>query len=218
MPSLRSPLLRLLVPLAAALLLVRLESYLSAWIRSRPGLLVVAMVVLLGGLLLSHIRQLLIVALCFGISLLALGDVFQAKPPPPLDYVVIARLYPFGWALLALLAAGAGVGEALKPGSVWARRCYFGAAALYLSARGVNGLLRSTNWESLVLLGTGLAAWIGVLFANRIVAAEMEAMEEDDLACQTRAEAERRAATIAAREWREKPEEMPKAPPQSTGC
>jgi len=205
----RSPLLRLFGPLAAAYLLIQLEPYLTVWSQRRPGLLVVAMVALLGGMLLPHVRQLLIVTLCFGISLLALQDTFRpVLPPPTLDYAIVERMYPFAWALLALLAAIAGLMEALKPGSVWARRFYFGAASLYLSGRGLNGLLRYLNWESTVLLVTGIVAGVGVFFAHRIVAAEVEALGEEMVETQGEHSA-RRAATVAAREWRDKPEEMP---------
>jgi hypothetical protein len=209
------PALRLVIPLSVAFLLIKLDDagWLTALAKNRPGVLPVAMAALLGGLLLSHVRRWLIVTLCFGVSLLALRDSIYPKVPPELDRIYdgieMKSLYQFGWMLLASLAAVAGAGEALRPGLVWARRCYFGAASLYLSGHGVIGLLRQMNAESLVLLVCGVVALAGVFMAHRIVAAEEEEQGHEDLRALEEQRA-RRAEQLAAREWRENPEELTK--------
>jgi hypothetical protein len=202
------PVLRLIVPMAVALIVLRSEQRLTVLAQERPGIIPVAMVALVAGLLSPYVRRWLIVTLCFGISLLALRDTFRIVPlPAAVDYVWVERIYPFGWGLLSLLAVIAGAMEALQPGSVLARRFYFAAASLYFSGHGLISFLKVHNWQSLVLFLTGLVAFVGIFTAHKIVAAE-EATEPDDedmraLAGQE-AERERR---LAAREWREAHEE-----------
>lgn len=207
---------RILVPLTAAFLAIVLEPFLTALAVSRPGVLPVAMVTLLGLLLLPRARRLLLVTLCYGVALLAFRDAFRVVPPPPLiDYDITEDLFPIlrplVWGMVAILAGTAGTLEAIEPGRVTARRCYFAAAALYFSGNGLLGLLRTVNWEALALLATGIGAAFGVLYAHRIVAAEKETEAEDD---DIRALAElpaKRAALIAAREWQDAPEKLPNA-------
>src|SRR5262245_16326976 len=95
-------LLKVLLPLAAAFLVIRLESSLTGLVRARPGVLPVAMFTLVGGLLVRRVRQGLIVALCFGIALLAMEDVFRPMwLPPALDYQfgdLLQIVYPVAWA------------------------------------------------------------------------------------------------------------------------
>jgi hypothetical protein len=198
------PALRLLVPMAVALIVLRSEQQLTILAQERPGVIPVAMVALVAGLLSPYVRRWLIVTLCFGISLLALRDTFRIVPlPPAVDYVWVERIYPFGWGLLSLLAALAGAVEALQPGSVLARRCYFAAASLYFSGHGLISFLKVHNWQSLILFLTGLVALVGVFTAHRIVAAEEATASEDadiQALAERNAERERR---LASREWRE---------------
>lgn len=195
-------LLRLSAPLLAAYLMIRLEPVFSTLAAERPGVLPVAMVALIGGILTPRVRRWLIVTLCYCIALLAIRDVSATTLPPVLNYPQIERLVPAGWATLAALASLAAIMEARVPGSVGGRRCYFGAASLYFIGHGLFGFLKSANWSSLVLLVTGVIAMAGVFYAPRIVLAENEMEEDEDM----RALAEReamRAARLASREWKD---------------
>lgn len=201
------PALRVFGPLAVAYSAIKLEAQLTALVQSRPGVLPVAMVAMLAGLLVPQVRRALIITLCFTISLLALQDaVTRVHLPAEFDYVGVERLVPYGWAALSILAATAGLAEALHSESVWARRCYFGAASLYFTGHGLLGYAHQPNWGSLVLLGTGIIAAFGVVFAHRIVAAEQETgLDDEDLKAQAERDA-RRAEALAAREWRDSEE------------
>ena len=195
------PGVRIAIPLVGAFLMIGLEPQFTRLVQDRPGTLPVAMVALLGGLLLARVRRYLIVTLCFSISLLAISDAINNVPPAIIDTTTVDAFYPYGWAILAMLAAGAGVGEAICAGSVLARRCYFATAALYFSVHGLLSLLRIVSWEGVALVVTGLVAWMGVLMAHRIVAAEIEdAPEDDDIRVMSEQNA-RRAAQLASKEW-----------------
>jgi hypothetical protein len=188
----------------AALAVIRLEPYLTELVKSRPGVLPVAMFGLAGCLLLPRIRQMMIVTLCFGIMFLALQDAFgNPRLPAAIDYRILERLYPFAWGTLALLAFASAIAEALRPGDVWARRCYFGAAALYLCGHGLLAFLRYPSVQSVILFTTGLFALAGAFMAARIVSREQEAVEmEEDLRALA-VHMERRSRVTAAREWKE---------------
>src|SRR5438128_2127244 len=130
--------MRLLLPLIAAMLIVAYERQFAYIVRSRPSVIPVLLVAMLGGMLLQQVRHWLIVGLCFGISAMAVRDAFRvALVAPAAQSQLVATAYAVSWIVIALLAAGAGGAEALKPGSVWARRCYFAAAALYCGGRGI---------------------------------------------------------------------------------
>ncbi len=205
------PLLRILIPFAAAYLVISSEGLLAELVRIRPGVLPVAMVSLLGALLFAPVRRWLIVTLCFGISLLALRDSLRFVPlPAEIDYVFVERAYPLVWGFLAILGTAAGIGEALAPGAIWARRCYFGAAAIYFCGHGLFGLLRTGNWESLALLLMGFGACAGMIFAHKIVAAEVYAEPMDEDLIEQAERMKQRAESMAAREWRDVSEERPK--------
>lgn len=215
---LTGPIIRILLPAAIAALLIYSEPWLTYLAQTRPGVLPVAMVVLLGGLLLGRVRRWLIVTLCYGITLLAARDVILAyngilippSLPAVIDYVnveavysVVRSLHPYGWALLAMLSAVAGTLEAIRPGSVVARRYYFGSAALYFMGHAFFGLVKQPSWESIVLLLIGLVAFAGIFLAHRIVAAEEVADQEDEDIRQMAASLRRRAENLALREWRD---------------
>ncbi len=209
----RRPALRLAVPLSIAFVVILLEEPLAAFAQAYPGVLPVAMVSLLACLLMPAARRWLIVTLCFGIGLLAWRDVWRIVPlPPALDYVIVEQMYPFGWALLALLALTAGVAEALRPGSVWARRCYFAAAAVYFAGHGFVSFFKSPNWQSAIMLATGIIAVFGIFTAQAVVAAEEEMLPEDDDIRALVTDKERRVARLADREWREAPDNVTPSP------
>lgn len=159
-----------------------------------------------GSLVVRPVRRMLISALCFAIALLALRDALGVVSlPPAIDYVFLEMLYPYVSGVLALLAAGAGLVEALIPGSVVGRRYYFGTAALYLLGHGILGMIRDPSAGSTVLVACGAMALIGVFLAHRIVAREeMPEPEDDDLA-EMHARMKHRTEALLAKEWRDKP-------------
>jgi hypothetical protein len=199
--------LRLAIPFAIAYLVIQMEPILGVLAQERPGIIPVAMVALVAGFLLPYARRWMIVTLCFGVSLLALKDALRINVPLPaaIDYDVVEKIYPFGWGALSLLAALAGVGEALRPSSVWARRCYFGAAALYFLGHGVVSFLKAANWQSAVLTVVGFVALCGVFMADKVVETEVYDEPDEDLLEPT-PQKDERSARLAAREWRETPE------------
>jgi hypothetical protein len=199
--------LRLVVPALAAGIAVYFESRFSGFFRARPGLLPIAMFLLMGALLIARWRRWLIVCLCFGVAWMALRDALgPLRLPPELDYVKVERIYPFAWGLLALLAACAGCAEALQPSSVLARRAYFAAAAVYLIGHGSLGLLLGRGGGAWVLLACGVCATVGVFVAHRIVEREEAPPVEDQDLVDMRRRQQERSAALQQREWKEKPE------------
>jgi hypothetical protein len=198
--------LRLVIPLTAAFVVVRFENRLAAFAQDHPGILPVTLVALVAGLLYPAIRRWLIVTLCFGVGMLAMRDAFSVmRVPEQIDYLFLESLYPYGWGLLALLACTAGAVEALSPGSVWARRCYFGAAFLYFFGHGALSFLRMHNWQSVVLMMSGLCSLYGIFTARRVVATELEMEAEDEDLRALEQQRELRAQRLAACEWHETP-------------
>lgn len=192
----------ILVPLGIAYALLKAESTLGQLAKDRPGIVPVAMVALVAGFVLPFARRWLVVTLCFGVGLLALRDTFgEHLLPAQLDFEGVNRIYPFGWGALAVLAFFAGIGEAVHPGSVWARRCYFGAAALYFLGHGVISFIKIPNWQSAVLAVVGVVALFGVKLADRVVEAEeeYEPLEEDIKAIVERQN--ERSSRLSSREW-----------------
>lgn len=205
---------RLVGPLALAYALIRCEPWLTGLMRTRPGVLPIAMVALAIGIVIARVRRWLIVTLCYGIGLLALRDLQNLAPlPPQVDYVFIEQVYPYGWGFLAVIALAAGAAEALYPSSIWARRCYFGAAALYLGGHGLIALLSHPNYNAAILLITGLFAAGGVFYAPQIVARE-ELDERDDEDLQAlREHAAERQKSLARLEWQEPREDPSRSGP-----
>jgi hypothetical protein len=204
----KRPIMKLVVPLILAYAIIALEGPIAAFAVDHPGLLPVAMVSLVACLLMPAARRWVVVTLCFGIGLLALRDTFRPVwIPSAIDFVVVERVYPFGWALLAILALVAGVAEALRPGSVWSRRCYFAAATVYFGGHGLFSFIKFPNWQSAVLMATGVVAIFGIFNAHRIVAAENAEAEDDEDIRALAAETQRRSARLADREWREAAEQ-----------
>jgi hypothetical protein len=198
------PLLRLVIPLLSAYLLIEVEPILGALAQDRPGIVPVATVAFIFGLISAPVRRWLIVTLCFGVTILAVRDTFrEVILPPSLNYVFIDKTYPFAWGAIAILGGFAAVGEALRPGTIWARRCYFGAAALYFLGHGSLGFLKTPNWHSTIMMAVGLVSLSGVFMADRVLEEddEEEPMDEDmrELAKQNA----QRASRLAAKEWRE---------------
>ena len=203
----KRPALRLVIPFTLAYLVLALEAPLAAFAVNHPGLLPIALVSLVTCFLLPATRRWIVVTLCFGICLLAWRDTFRTVwIPPAIDYVFVEKIYPFGWALLAALAFVAGIVEALRPGSLWARRCYFAAAAVYFGGHGLFSFVKYPNWQSAVMMSTGILAVFGMFNAHKIVANEKVDYPEDEDIRELAAENSRRTARLADREWREAPD------------
>ena len=192
--------LRLLVGIAAAALCLALAPRIEWLARQRPGFVPVAMAVLLGGLLHPRVRHWFIISLCFSVSLLAVKDMLRTVPmPPQIDWAASHAAYPVVWLLVAVLAAAAGVLEALHPGSVAARRCYFATAAVYFTGHGFTGFLWEGNWQTLAALAIGVVASLGAVFAHRLDANTESPVSEDV----DEARAAKTREKVAAREWHE---------------
>ena len=200
-------LLTLALPALIALAIVALESPLTEWAKQRESILPVAVFVLLAAMLHPRFRHLLVSTLCYGVAFLALRDMLTRHVflPPSLDYENIVRLRSLALFSIAVLAGIAGIAETIRPGTVWARRCYFIASALYFSGIGVINLLIHPSWVSIVLTVTGVIALFGVIFAPRIVAEGNEEDEEvalDDEVLQQQREEKHRLA-LHAKEWQD---------------
>jgi hypothetical protein len=194
-------------PPLIALLAVWREPFLTAWAHKHEAVLPLGLFLLLLSLLHSRLRHLLVISLCYGVSFLALRDVFlvYGQPlPPQLDYDFIAASRPTALLLVSILAMIAAVVETIRPGSVWARRCYFGAAALYFIGTGVINFCFNHSWQSVMLAITGVTALFGCLYAHRIIASELQPEEEEaeisDVDLQQRTEAAHLRA-LQAKEW-----------------
>jgi hypothetical protein len=196
----------LLLPLLTWLA-VRQEPALTQLSRTHEAMLPLATMLLLAALLHPRLRHYLVVALCYGVAFLALHDVArvaQVPLPPALNYDWVDMMRPVGLWLVAALAAVSGIAESLFPGRVWARRCYFAAAALYFTGVAVMGYAWTHSWQSMVLGITGITAIVGCALAHRIVAAE--AQMEDDVASDEMEQQAREAMhqrTLQSKEWRD---------------
>jgi len=153
---------------------VAMEAPVTAWVKGRESALLAAVFVLLAAMMHQRIRQMLITTLCYGVACLALRDMLQSRGavlPPAYDYVWVGNGRIVALLLVALLAATAGLTETLRPGTTLARRLYFGASSLYFSGLGVLNFVWHGTWQSVLLCFTGVVAFFGCLYADRIVAA-----------------------------------------------
>ena len=211
-------LLKIALPLVTAWAALQLEPYLSALAHDRPAVLPAAMFTLIVCVLIARTRQALLITISFGVGMLAVREAFgPIRLPAEIDYREIELLYPFVWGAIAVFAMGAGVAEARHAGSIWARRCYFAAAALFLLGKGTLTLAQRPSIQAAVLVLSGLFSVYGVVYAHRIVARErMEEPVEEDLQAMREAPAARSAA-LAAKEWRE-PSERGATNPRQAGA
>ncbi len=196
-----------LIPALAACLIVALEAPLTQWAKQRESVLPISVFILLGALLQPRFRHLLVSTLCYGVSFLALRDMLSSRVflPASLDYENIVRLRSLALLTVAMLAGVAGVAETLNPGTVWARRCYFIASALYFSGIGIINILIYPTWVAYVLAGTGIIAVFGAVFAARIVASDEEVppVTRGDDEQEQREREERHRRTLRSKEWQD---------------
>ncbi len=196
-----------LPPIVAAVA-VAMEPALTALSRSREAILPLATLVLLAALLHPRLRHFLVVGLCFGVSFLAVRDIWrvnQVPLPPVLRYDLLETLRPIGLLTVAVLAALAGIGESIRPGAIWARRFYFGSAALYFTGLGLMNYAWHGSWRAVVLFVTGVTALLGCLFAHLLsdphVQPEANEVDPDTKQQQERETAHRLA--LQTKEWRD---------------
>jgi hypothetical protein len=180
MPHGRSKNLILAVlPALIAGLIVFLEPVLTTWVKDREAVLPLTVFVLLSALLHPRLRSQLMLALCYGVAFLALRDsIRDHQLPPDLDYLWVAELRPLAQIAVAALSATAALAETFYPGTVWARRCYFGAASLYFTGLGITTYFWQASWQSAMFISIGVTALYGCIFAPNFM--EMETEEETD--------------------------------------
>ncbi len=213
-----------IAPALAALIVVLLEPVLTVWMKGRESVLPLAMLLLLSAMLHPRLRHLLVVTLCYGVAFLALRDALRVQPlPPSMDYDLIEEARPVALCLVAGLATLAAVTETVHPGTVWARRCYFGAAALYFTGIGLLNFIWHSSWQSILLCVTGVIALFGCIFAQHIVSEEAEEaiVESANDEAQQREREAAHLRALRAKEWREPfvdpAEETPECDSRSNG-
>ncbi len=198
-----------IVPALVASICVRNEARLTVWVGSRESVLPLAVIVLLLSVFSKRLRHLLIITLCYGVAFMAIRDISRvgSQPlPQVLNFDFIDQSRPAILMLVAALSATAAFMETFKPGTVWARRCYFAASALYFLGLGIVHVGKYGSWKAVLLCFTGVTAIFGCIFADRIVSSEA-AVEADDAVPELtdmelqelREEAHRR--TLLAKEW-----------------
>ena len=134
-------------------------------------MLPLATLLFLVALLHPRLRHFLVVTLCFFVCFCLLRERYrldQMELPDMLRYDVVESVRPLIIWSIAGLAALAGVGETLRPGTEWARRCYFGAATLFFVGLGVFDYGWNRSARSIVLCLTGVVALSLCIFAHRL--------------------------------------------------
>jgi hypothetical protein len=206
------------VPVFAAGISVLNEPRLSGWVGQHQAVLPLAVIVLLLSLLSHRLRNLLILTLCYGVAFMAVRDISRvgSQPlPQAINFDFIDHFRPAILLLIAGLAATAAFMETFNPGTVWARRCYFAAAALYFLGLGIVHVRLYGSWKAVLLCVTGVTAVFGCIFADQIVSAEKEEEEEEisDEVVQGLVE-EAHHRSLLAKEWHE-PISAASSPPSS---
>ncbi|MGC8667261.1 MAG: hypothetical protein ACP5VE_03980 [Chthonomonadales bacterium] len=198
-----------LLPLAFAFGVVWGGPFLLEFVRLRPGAVPVALFTLLVGLLLPRFREGLITSLCFMVALLAWQDArtpLADAIPREWDYTLTERLYPILWCAVTAWALATGFVVAYRPQSPAGRRSYFGLASAYFTLHGGLSLLHAFSMDGMLMVAAGIAALVAALRVHRFwggAATMGTSMQGEVLPDEERA---RRAARVAAREWRDQPE------------
>ena len=195
-------------PALLAFAALSVERYLGAWTRDRVAFLPLIMLLIGTSLLHPRLRRMFIISLCYGVAFLALRDstnVSRWQLPFRLDPDVAETLVLAALLLVAILAGIAAIAETFTPDTIWARRCYFGAAALYFTGLGVAGFGARGSWQAVVLCITGITALLGCIFADRMVDSdpveESQRIDNDEAMQRVRDDEHRRA--IRDKEWQD---------------
>ena len=201
-----------LLPPFLALAMVFIEPNLTIWVKDKPTVLPIILLMLLACLVHPRTRQMLVISLCWGVCFLAFRDTFRTKQ---MNFGVPESMYRTedlketivmtAYMTVAGLAALAALGETFSQGSVWTKRCYFGAAALYFTGIGLNSLSGTITWQAIVLSVTGLTAILGCIFTTDIISNEDESdvtgPSDDE---QQRENEERHQSALKDKEWHDK--------------
>lgn len=177
---------------------------LTTWANRHEATLLLILFALVGSLVHPRLRHLVITSLCYGVAFLAARDIFFPLGLPSslhtafMEHVRMGALFT-----VSMLTLGAAVAESISPGTVWARRCYFGGAALYFLGTGVINYHSFHSWQSIMMVITGVAALAGSIFAQKIVEMEREDAEDTPPNRQTIMESTHGAHVTAlrAKEW-----------------
>ena len=194
------------IPPAAAIAAIHADPLVSV-VTNRPGLLALGMFTMAGAMLFQRMRRWLLITLAYGAALLAFEGAFLRSSGRPVflnDNILtatVAAVYPWAWVLLFGLAAFAGTLEAVRPGTVLAKRCLFAAAAVYMCGHGIAGMLERPNTISVVATLFGLGSALGAVFVHRFGAPRATEIEESIPTVAGLAQARR--AALESREWRD---------------
>ncbi len=208
--------LRAVAPLIVAWCAVEYEPQLTRLAGERQAILPLTAFVVLAAVVLPMLRQSLVIVLCYGVAFLALRDITRVGMDPlpaALNYDFIDQARPTVLVLTAGLAATAAVGETFRPGAIWARRCYFGAAALYFTGIGAVHYGKYGSVQAVLLLLTGLTALLGCIFAPMFTLLDepqgttVDPDNLPDTVVQDRVDAAHRR-TLISNEWHE-PDDTP---------
>jgi hypothetical protein len=191
-------------PPALALLCVLKGTALTNWANRHEATLLIILFALVGSLVHPQLRHLVITSLCYGVAFLAARDMFfPLGLPPGLRNGFYQHLRMAALCTVSILTLSAAIAESFSPGAVWARRCYFGGAALYFLGTGVLNYRMVQSWQSIMMVITGLASFAGSAFAHKIVEIEKEDELEAPSNEQTPTESTHVAHVqeILAKEW-----------------
>lgn len=195
--------LAVLIPPVAILAALHSQPLGAAAFR-RPGLLAIGLITVAMALAFKSARRVLLVALAYGTALIALLGILRSRiEGPPADIGALAPLYLVGWVILFLLATTAGTLEILHPGTVFAKRCLFAAAAVFLVGHGIVGLATLPNAFSAAAIVAGFLSAFAAVMAHRLLAVVPQPPEPDTPTAA--ALAALRRERLRRREWRDGP-------------
>ena len=164
-----------ILPPLAAFACVHYSAWLTNWSGRHETTLLILLFALVGSLLHPQLRHSVITTLCFGVGFLAARDIiYTLGMPAELRAGTYHYLRMIALGMISALSMLAAVAETLRPGTVWARRCYFAGASLYFLGAGFNTYIAYRSWQAIIMLVTGVAALAGVIFARNIVEMERE--------------------------------------------
>ena len=156
-------------PAIPALLAVLLEARLKRWAAEREAILPLILFLLISSLVYPRVRALMMVSLCYGVAFLALRDAIASSHqslPPAIAYDFVEVLRPILYVIVAGLAIASAYIQTVNSGQVWARRCYFGAAAVYFLSTGVITYAGARGQQGIFLMICGGMALFGSLYSD----------------------------------------------------
>lgn len=195
-----------LLPPAIAVVGVTRSDAITVWASHHETTLLILLFALVGSLLHPELRQSVILTLCYSVAFLAGRDMFFIYGlPTGLQHGIFPALRMVALLLVSILTLSSAVGESFRPGSVWARRCYFAGAALYFMGTGFISYIAAHSWQGLMMMTTGGASMLGAVFAERIIEKEQNedvvaTEDETDVMQELQARHQQR---LRQREWKD---------------